>query len=825
MSFTNFLQTEYMIESLDSDPYDFEITKDESTSIVYEFTDERDHTYKLWCYKNTKFGKDVWVALLSEKGAAAKSYKRIVGKFKDAKRVIVTVLALLMDLKYAQRPALKGLVFEMPDKVFGSYDQFVTKVLTRELRTVYKVEDVEFTDDEHEKTGLKGIVMTVKGQQYKNIFKIGQVNSEDGLADQKTDVSPVAKVIELPKDAKKIKDLKVDVPAKAKISSLERLVQIGTQAARIFNIKPDDVDTEELEMRRSFDSISNQRIKDGRHVYIGLESHDFEDYSLYINVEALNPEYDKELISFFEKNGAKVTKLNKTIKVTIKNNSKKLDDIETGLANVLLPKQKPSTKTKDPTESSTSKVLSTGNEKADIIYSKIAQVQKALEEIGLPKGGVPDLETSLRDKEGFMITYGTTRAGAELEIYVDYKDRGEPRLVIASEDGTEKTGLILNKIKSNNNLALLSTQVAAVAISFESSRFKSFVEDIVKLLGKKDPVKVARTATKVVSPTLKKGNEKVANAVDENVKDTFLRMMTTAGFNTSNKLLTSPGIHSTPLVSSNAHDVFAQVNSTGSNEDKVYSFTFTSNDKKDLIKELYDFGRKFAGTDNVGLSADKARTTFRIKFGTTDNLNALKSIEDSFVNIFKSENEPETESGSKQAKASKLYKSLDLTDSNNKTEIINFLKKNIKIGTKKYELNSNAGVKYLNRVINELIELVPISVSKSYSIGGPISQVSTGGIKLAYNDMHHGGYYAGNTHIAFCMKVGGSYPAALKFAITEFMKSVFENLTSISETVGGYIFDSYGSSFSTIGVAYKGTSYYKTPLFAKITITSKYLTM
>lgn len=190
---------------------------------------------------------------------------------------------------------------------------------------------------------------------------------------------------------------------------------------------------------------------------------------------------------------------------------------------------------------------------------------------------------------------------------------------------------------------------------------------------------------------MKKGNDKVANAVDENVKDTFLRMMTTAGFNTSNKLLTSPGIHSTPLVSSTAHDVFVRLSSTGDDNSKVYSFTFTSNSKKDLIKELYDFGCKFAGSDNSGISANKTQTTFRIKFGTTDNLDALKSIENSFVDIFKSENEPETESGSKQAKAAKLYKSLDLTDSNNKLEIVNFLKKNIKIGTKKYNLNSDAG--------------------------------------------------------------------------------------------------------------------------------------
>lgn len=106
---------------------------------------------------------------------------------------------------------------------------------------------------------------------------------------------------------------------------------------------------------------------------------------------------------------------------------------------------------------------------------------------------------------------------------------------------------------------------------------------------------------------------------------------------------------------------------------------------------------------------------------------------------------------------------------------------------------------------------------------GNFKQNANGGIKIIFNDTHRGGYYEGNTRLAFALKIGGAYLIAIKFGITKFMKDVFENLTQISENIEGRIFDTYGSANSTIDIAYKGSRYYKNPCFKDIEIESKYL--
>ena len=157
-------------ELFDSDPLSYEVVKDEVSNKVITFEDERKHLYKLWVYKKSKYGKDVWVALLSEKAAQAKSYKRILGKFKDPKTIISTLIVIFKQLKSDYGTKIKGLLFELPEKAFGSYSMFVKKVLTRELRTYFTIPNVEFTDSEIQDMDLLAIPMVSKPYTYKTIF-------------------------------------------------------------------------------------------------------------------------------------------------------------------------------------------------------------------------------------------------------------------------------------------------------------------------------------------------------------------------------------------------------------------------------------------------------------------------------------------------------------------------------------------------------------------------------------------------------------------------------------------------------------------------------
>lgn len=158
--------------------------------------------------------------------------------------------------------------------------------------------------------------------------------------------------------------------------------------------------------------------------------------------------------------------------------------------------------------------------------------------------------------------------------------------------------------------------------------------------------------------------------------------------------------------------------------------------------------------------------------------------------------------------------------------ILKYLKKNIKVGTKKYELNSESGVNYLNKILNRLVSLIPNSNDRSFSIGGNINARKAGGLKVVVNDMHRGGYYDGNTHLAVAVQVGGAYTYGINSAVCKFLKEVFANLTNIGDSLPeGRVFDKHGTNFSTVGVAYTGKEYYSKPAFANVKITAKHLVL
>lgn len=155
--------------------------------------------------------------------------------------------------------------------------------------------------------------------------------------------------------------------------------------------------------------------------------------------------------------------------------------------------------------------------------------------------------------------------------------------------------------------------------------------------------------------------------------------------------------------------------------------------------------------------------------------------------------------------------------------ILEYLNENIEVGTKKYILNSKEGVQYLNNILNKMVSLIPDSSDSSYSIGGAMRQKKSGGIRVVVNDMHRGGYYEGNTHVAIGVQIGGAYTYAILKGVSDFLKSVFSNLTQIGEDVKGRIFEKDGSNFWTIGVAYVGKSYFPNPEFSNVVIKSNFL--
>lgn len=184
----------------------------------------------------------------------------------------------------------------------------------------------------------------------------------------------------------------------------------------------------------------------------------------------------------------------------------------------------------------------------------------------------------------------------------------------------------------------------------------------------------------------------------------------------------------------------------------------------------------------------------------------------------------------KQRRAVKLYNSIDINEilgasSPEVTKVKEFYLKNIKIGDTKYQLHSAAAAKYLSKVINALIELIPVSQRRSVSMGGNISSVRQSGIEISFDDSYSKSYYSGRTLLAVQVKIGGALPYVIRKAAELFLKDVFSNITSISDELKGRLFVSDGSAFNTVGFAYPGDQYYRNGAYKQITLKHNYLKM
>lgn len=184
----------------------------------------------------------------------------------------------------------------------------------------------------------------------------------------------------------------------------------------------------------------------------------------------------------------------------------------------------------------------------------------------------------------------------------------------------------------------------------------------------------------------------------------------------------------------------------------------------------------------------------------------------------------------KQRRAVKLYNSIDInkivgSSSQEVTKVKEFYLKNIKIGDTKYQLHSVAAAKYLSKIINALIELIPVSQSRSVNMGGNFSSVRKSGIEVSFDDSYSTSYYSGRTLLAVHVKIGGALPYVISQAAALFLKDAFSNITSISDEFKGRLFTSDGSAFDTVGFAYPGQEYYRNGAYKQITLKHNYLKM
>lgn len=302
-----------LFELFDSEPLVYEIIKDEVSNKVITFTDERDHVYKLWVYKKPKFGKDVWVALLSEKGASSKSYKRILGKFKDPKTIVSTLISIFKNLKTNYGNKIKGIMFELPASAFGSYSNFVKKILTRELKKEYSIPNVDYTDDELAELDLVGIPMVAKPNTFKSIFKLGtevelNIDSFDDIAvNQIVTIDPQIKdqkvVINIDTDTDKKSDIKSktikdsvmpnipNVDKIAKLQSITKSIQHTPDLGSDKKIKQNSLSLVDIEKNLSSYKIVNDSSEERNKV-----AKSYLDYMIQENNITFETKSDDELV-------------------------------------------------------------------------------------------------------------------------------------------------------------------------------------------------------------------------------------------------------------------------------------------------------------------------------------------------------------------------------------------------------------------------------------------------------------------------------------------------------------------------------------------------
>lgn len=140
-------------EAFDSEPYLVQYDDHLANKEFYYFEEEAGKQYKIEISRNVDddFGKSVRVLRIGYKSTGA-TYRRVITKFKDPKRVIATILSILNNYKVDGKYKTKTFAFaiQLTGEAFGSYSKLVKRIAKLYMRTQFNILDTDFTPSEHQ---------------------------------------------------------------------------------------------------------------------------------------------------------------------------------------------------------------------------------------------------------------------------------------------------------------------------------------------------------------------------------------------------------------------------------------------------------------------------------------------------------------------------------------------------------------------------------------------------------------------------------------------------------------------------------------------------
>lgn len=157
-------------EAFNSEPYPVEYSVSGQTE-RYIFEEDPTHQYRIEINKADRsipLGRDVRTVWIAHKNSG-RVYRPIIGKFKDPRRVIATVLDVLNKYKDEGRlgSRVKGFAIRLQGQNFGAYAGFVNKIAKMYLRQQFDVKQDPVYDSEND---ANLVLINRKGTQFESVF-------------------------------------------------------------------------------------------------------------------------------------------------------------------------------------------------------------------------------------------------------------------------------------------------------------------------------------------------------------------------------------------------------------------------------------------------------------------------------------------------------------------------------------------------------------------------------------------------------------------------------------------------------------------------------
>lgn len=243
------------LESFDSEPYAFEVTKTQADYTSYGFSTDEGVEYQLTFINSPLLGKRCQVIRLGQKMGDAKTFKQILTKFKDPFRVVATLLAIFEEYTQNDNKGKQkhGYGFMIQEKLFGAYAPLVRRVMRLKLRPKFKLYESAYQHEE--KWNIKNVnyiythratfpaasvfdgeegVKVVSGQgtsvEEVELKTTEPVTIPKPVAEPAQPVAAQTKTVKTPKVDKAVQKKAVSTAGAAKVGQVEKPAQAETQA-------------------------------------------------------------------------------------------------------------------------------------------------------------------------------------------------------------------------------------------------------------------------------------------------------------------------------------------------------------------------------------------------------------------------------------------------------------------------------------------------------------------------------------------------------------------------------------------------------------------